>query len=158
MLPTCGSYAERVTRSRMSSVPRVCAACGAPSAWDARFCQQCGRPLGEVAKAPRYYGALSPGPAFVLGCLLLGAALVALVAGLALELGNVGADLAADVVDGDDLVFDDGGDAVHEPHLEAVVGGGVLRQATGRTQACRQEKAPRREGDRRTSKHGTPGH
>ena len=75
----------------MSSVPRVCAACGAPSAWDARFCQQCGRPLCEVAKAPRYYGALSPGPAFVLGSLLLGAAIVALVAGRAL----VAAALAA---------------------------------------------------------------
>jgi hypothetical protein len=63
----------------MSSVPRVCAACGAPSAWDARFCQQCGRPL-DGTTAPRYYGSLSPGPAFVLGCLLLVAALVALLA------------------------------------------------------------------------------
>ena len=63
----------------MSSVPRVCAACGAASAWDARFCQQCGRPLDE--KAPRYYGVLSPGPAFVLGCVLLVAAVVALIAG-----------------------------------------------------------------------------
>ena len=62
----------------MSSVPRVCSACGAASAWDARFCQQCGRPLDE---APRYYGVLSPGPAFVLGCVLLVAAVVALIAG-----------------------------------------------------------------------------
>jgi hypothetical protein len=68
----------------MSSVPRVCAACGAPSAWDARFCQQCGRPLAEAPNAPRYYGALSPGPAFVLGCLLLGVAVIALLAGRAL--------------------------------------------------------------------------
>jgi hypothetical protein len=63
----------------MSSVPRVCSACGAASAWDARFCQQCGRPFEE--RAPRYYGVLSPGPAFVLGCILLVAAVVALVAG-----------------------------------------------------------------------------
>jgi hypothetical protein len=63
----------------MSSVPRVCSACGAASAWDARFCQQCGRPLDE--KAPQYYGVLSPGPAFVLGCILLVAAVVALIAG-----------------------------------------------------------------------------
>jgi hypothetical protein len=63
----------------MSSVPRVCSACGAASAWDARFCQQCGRPLDE--RAPRYYGVLSPGPAFVLGCVLLVAGVVALIAG-----------------------------------------------------------------------------
>jgi hypothetical protein len=63
----------------MSSVPRVCSACGAASAWDARFCQQCGRPLGEDA-TPRYYGVLSPGPAFVLGVVLLAAFLIALVA------------------------------------------------------------------------------
>ena len=62
----------------MSSVPRVCSACGAASAWDARFCQQCGRRLDE---APRYYGVLTPGPAFVLGCALLVAAVVALIAG-----------------------------------------------------------------------------
>jgi len=65
----------------MSSVPRVCSACGAASAWDARFCQQCGRPLGENATLPRYYGVLSPGPAFVLGVVLLSAFLIALVAG-----------------------------------------------------------------------------
>ena len=62
----------------MSSVPRVCSACGAASAWDARFCQQCGRPHDEAA---RYYGVLTPGPAFVLGCVLLVAAVVALIAG-----------------------------------------------------------------------------
>ena len=64
--------------STMSSVPRVCSACGAASAWDARFCQQCGRPLDETA---RYYGVLSPGPSFVLGCILLVGALVALIVG-----------------------------------------------------------------------------
>jgi hypothetical protein len=63
----------------MSSVPRVCSACGAASAWDAKFCQQCGRQLDEAA--PRYYGALSPGPAFVLGCILVVAAVIALIAG-----------------------------------------------------------------------------
>jgi len=60
-------------------VPRVCSTCGAASAWDARFCQQCGRPLDE--RSPHYYGVLSPGPAFVLGCLLLVAAVIAVLAG-----------------------------------------------------------------------------
>jgi hypothetical protein len=64
----------------VSSVPRVCSACGAPSAWDARFCQQCGRPLDDAEPTTRYYGALSPGPAFVLGCILLLVAAIALVA------------------------------------------------------------------------------
>jgi len=63
----------------MSSPPRVCSACGGASAWDARFCQQCGRPLDE--EAPRYYGMLTPGPAFALGCVLLVAAVVALIVG-----------------------------------------------------------------------------
>ena len=63
----------------MSSVPRVCSVCAAASAWDARFCQQCGRPLDEGT--PRYYGVLSPGPAFVLGCLSLVGALIALIVG-----------------------------------------------------------------------------
>jgi hypothetical protein len=63
----------------VTSVPRVCSACGAASAWDAKFCQQCGRQLDH--ESPRYYGALSPGPAFVLGCVLLVAAAIALVAG-----------------------------------------------------------------------------
>lgn len=63
----------------MSSVPRVCSACGAACSWDARFCQQCGRPLEEGT--PRYYGVLAPGSAFVLGCVLLVAAVVVLVAG-----------------------------------------------------------------------------
>ena len=65
----------------MSSVPRVCSACGAPSAWDARFCQQCGRPLRDDEPAPHYYGVLSPGPAFVLGAVLFVASLIALIAG-----------------------------------------------------------------------------
>ena len=63
----------------MTSVPRVCSACGAASAWDAKFCQQCGRQLDD--ESPRYYGALSPGPAFVLGCVLLVASVIALIAG-----------------------------------------------------------------------------
>ena len=63
----------------MSSVPRVCSACGSASPWDAKFCLQCGRRLDE--EAPRYYGALSPGPAFVLGCVLLVGAVIALIAG-----------------------------------------------------------------------------
>jgi len=63
----------------VSSVPRVCSACGAASAWDAKFCQECGRRLAD--QSARYYGALSPGPAFALSCALLVAAVVALVAG-----------------------------------------------------------------------------
>jgi type IV secretory pathway TrbD component len=63
----------------VSSVPRVCSACGSASAWDAKFCQQCGRRLDE--EAPRYYGALSPGPTFVLGCVFLLAAVIALLVG-----------------------------------------------------------------------------
>jgi hypothetical protein len=65
----------------MSSVPRVCSACGAASSWDARFCQQCGRPLREDEAPPHYYGVLSPGPAFALGAVLLVASLIALIAG-----------------------------------------------------------------------------
>lgn len=65
----------------MSSVPRVCSACGAPSSWDARFCPQCGRPLRDDEPTPRYYGVLSPGPAFALGAALFAAALIALIAG-----------------------------------------------------------------------------
>lgn len=65
----------------MSSVARVCSDCGSASPWDARFCARCGRPLVDRGPAPRYYGALPPGPAFVLGCVLLVAAIVALVAG-----------------------------------------------------------------------------
>jgi hypothetical protein len=67
-------------RSAVSSVPRVCSACGAASAWDARFCQQCGRRLDDAETTPRYYGALSPGPPFVLGCILVIAGIVALLA------------------------------------------------------------------------------
>jgi hypothetical protein len=65
----------------VSSVPRVCSACGAASAWDARFCQQCGRSLLDDEKTPRYYGALSPGPVFALGGVMLVAGLIALIAG-----------------------------------------------------------------------------
>lgn len=65
----------------MSSVPRVCSACGAPSSWDARFCQQCGRPLRVDDAKPRYYGVLSPGPAFGLGASFLLAAVIALIVG-----------------------------------------------------------------------------
>jgi hypothetical protein len=65
----------------MSSVPRVCSACGAASPWDANFCQQCGRRLDQDRATPRYYGVLSPGPAFVLGVVLLVGCLIALIAG-----------------------------------------------------------------------------
>lgn len=67
--------------SYATPVARVCEACGAASAWDARYCQQCGRPLEDDTKTPRYYGTLSPGPAFVLTCVLLVAGLVALAMG-----------------------------------------------------------------------------
>jgi hypothetical protein len=64
----------------MSSVPRVCSACGAPSAWEARYCQQCGGRLRDDGELPRYYGVLSPGPAFALTAILLVASLIALIA------------------------------------------------------------------------------
>jgi hypothetical protein len=64
----------------VSSVSRVCSACGAASGWDANFCQQCGRRLDYGRTTPRYYRALAPGPAFVLGCILLTAGVIALVA------------------------------------------------------------------------------
>jgi hypothetical protein len=64
----------------VSSVPRVCSACGAASAWDANFCQQCGRRLEWGESTPRYYGVLAPGPAFVLACILLAAGIVTLAA------------------------------------------------------------------------------
>jgi hypothetical protein len=79
MLPTCVRPGTSGYPKTMSSVTRVCSACGAASAWDAHFCHQCGRSLDE--RSPRYYGVLSPGPAFVLGCVLLVAAVVALIAG-----------------------------------------------------------------------------
>jgi hypothetical protein len=58
----------------------VCSACGAASAWDANFCQQCGWRLDDGRTRPRYYGGLAPGPAFVLGCILVVAGVIALVA------------------------------------------------------------------------------
>lgn len=65
----------------MSSIARACPACGSVCEWDARFCPQCGRPLESGAKPARLYGAVSPGAAFVLGCVLLAAALLAFFAG-----------------------------------------------------------------------------
>src|SRR4026209_2117942 len=81
MLPACRPRGVLVSGG-MSPVPRFCSTGGAASAWDARFCQQCGRPLDE--RSPHYYGVLSPGPAFVLGCLLLVAAVIAVLAGSAI--------------------------------------------------------------------------
>jgi hypothetical protein len=60
---------------------RVCSACGHPATPTARFCSQCGRELLGANEQRRVYGVLSPGPVFVLGCVLLLAALLALVAG-----------------------------------------------------------------------------
>ena len=79
MLPTCRCLAERVPGA-MSSVPRVCSACGAASAWDARFCQQCGRPLGEDATPAVLRRALSR-PRLRSRVVLLVAASIALIAG-----------------------------------------------------------------------------
>lgn len=48
---------------------------------DVRFCQRCGRPLGEDHAPRRLFGVLAPGPAFVLGCVLVVGAVLAGIAG-----------------------------------------------------------------------------
>jgi hypothetical protein len=67
---------------------RTCPACHEAVGADARFCPNCGQRLeserdgGRIAYAQtpaRLFGVLSPGSAFVLACVLLGGALVALV-------------------------------------------------------------------------------
>jgi len=62
----------------------VCPVCGADFGETSRFCSQCGHRLdGETALGtpPHLFGVLAPGPTFVLGCVLLLAGLLALVAG-----------------------------------------------------------------------------
>jgi hypothetical protein len=66
-----------------------------------------------------------------------------LVAGLALELGNQGRDLAADVVDRDDLVLGNGGDSVREPQVEVVIRG--KRSAPGQRSRGGKLRVLRRE-------------
>jgi hypothetical protein len=68
----------------VSSAVRVCSACGSPATPTARFCSDCGRELLGGDQPVRVYGVLSPGPIFVLGCVLLFAAALALIAGSAL--------------------------------------------------------------------------
>lgn len=77
MLPTCRCLAERVPGSHELGTPGLLRVRRRLRLGRA-FRQQCGRPLDE---APRYYGMLTPGAAFVLGCVLLVAAVVALIAG-----------------------------------------------------------------------------
>ncbi|MBA2643603.1 MAG: hypothetical protein H0U82_11865 [Actinobacteria bacterium] len=64
----------------------TCLACGSTNPPGASFCAACGRKLSEAeavaytVSQPRLFGVLSPVAAFVLGCLLLLGAVVALVA------------------------------------------------------------------------------
>jgi hypothetical protein len=68
----------------VSSEARVCSGCGFASGPEAKFCPNCGRQLLGDDGPPRLYGVLSPGPALVLGFLLLLAAILAFVAGSAI--------------------------------------------------------------------------
>jgi hypothetical protein len=68
----------------VSSEPRACSACGFAADAESKFCPNCGRKLVGDHGSPHLYGVLSPGPAFVLGCVLLAAAVVAGVAGSAI--------------------------------------------------------------------------
>lgn len=65
----------------MSSEAPVCSGCGFSSSPEAKFCPNCGRQLLGDESPPRLYGVLAPAPAFVLGCFLLLAAILALIAG-----------------------------------------------------------------------------
>lgn len=71
----------------MSSEERVCSACGFAATREATFCSQCGRRLvasPDDESPPNLYGVLAPGPALGLGCVLLLAAILAVVAGSAI--------------------------------------------------------------------------
>jgi hypothetical protein len=68
----------------VSSAPRDCPACGSPVLFEARFCARCGARLdvaGGEAPGRHLFGVLTAGPAFVFGCVLLVAGVLALVAG-----------------------------------------------------------------------------
>jgi hypothetical protein len=55
--------------------------CGSTAPPDARFCPRCGHALDGDLGTRHLFGVLAPGPTFVLGCLLLLGALLALLAG-----------------------------------------------------------------------------
>ena len=73
-------------RPSVTEALTTCLACGSTNPPDASFCAACGRKLSEAeavaytVSQPRVFGVLSPVAAFVLGCLLLLGAVVALVA------------------------------------------------------------------------------
>jgi len=66
-----------------SSGPDFCPSCGSPiqPSDEARFCPYCGQPLDGGHGAPHLFGVLHPGPTFVLGGVLVLAAILTLVAG-----------------------------------------------------------------------------
>ena len=78
MLPTCGSRAERVPVSDELAAPGLFRLRRRVRLGRAVL-QQCGRPLDE--QAPRYYGVLTPGPAFASGASCSWAGVVALLVG-----------------------------------------------------------------------------
>jgi hypothetical protein len=77
---------------------RLCPACGLASSADARYCSRCGHALDEGVGARHLFGVLAPGPIFVLGCLVLLAAVLALIAGSAIAAIVLAAFAAASFV------------------------------------------------------------
>lgn len=84
---TCRERGKRVG-PHVVQASLTCPTCGASSPEHANFCAHCGAPLAPGETPPpaphepvRRFGVLSPTGPFVLGCLLLAGALVALVAG-----------------------------------------------------------------------------
>jgi hypothetical protein len=65
----------------VSSESPPCPVCGSTAPPEARFCPRCGHALDGDLATRHLFGVLAPGPTFVVGCLLLLGALVALLAG-----------------------------------------------------------------------------
>jgi hypothetical protein len=65
----------------VSSESLLCPVCGSAVPPEASFCPRCGHALDGDLETRHLFGVLAPGPTFVLGCVLLLGALVALLAG-----------------------------------------------------------------------------